>query len=104
MTAKEYAQIIKNHFEIILAYWADENNRKIQLKISDKIIETLADEVERINQGARPIDLCILPEIQIILGNKIKSAPFIEINHLNLFTMIKSKNLIFAKNDFVNRF
>ncbi len=75
MTAKEYAQIIKNHFEIILAYWADENNGKIQLKISDKIIETLADEVERINQGARPIDLWILPEIQIVLGNKIKSAP-----------------------------
>ena len=75
LTAKEYAQIIKNHFEIILAYWADENNGKIQLKISDKIIETLADEVERINQGARPIDLWILPEIQIALGNKIKSAP-----------------------------
>lgn len=75
LTAKEYAQIIKNHFEIISEYWADENNGKIQLKISDKIIEKLADEVEKINQGARPIDLWILPEIQIALGNKIKSAP-----------------------------
>jgi GTPase SAR1 family protein len=75
LTAPEYSEIIKNHFELIAAYWADENNGNIKLKISDETIKALSEEVEKINQGARPIDLWILPEIQMALGNKIKSAP-----------------------------
>lgn len=75
LTAIEYAEIIKNHFDAVAAYWADENNENIKLTINTEIIQTLANEVEKINQGARPIDLWILPEIQMSLGEKIKSAP-----------------------------
>lgn len=74
LTAKEYADIIRNHFDEIAAYWIDSKNADIKLNISDETIKKLAKQVEEINQGARPIDLWIIPEIQIALGNKIKCA------------------------------
>ncbi|MDR1364388.1 MAG: AAA family ATPase [Oscillospiraceae bacterium] len=75
LTAAEYADILRKHFYDAAAYWASSKNAGIMLTISDKTIETLSREVEKINQGARPIDLWIIPEIQTAIGNIIKSAP-----------------------------
>lgn len=75
LTAKEYEKIMKNHFNETIAYWEDPQNAGIKLNIDNKILEELSKKVEEINQGARPIDLWIIPEIQMSLGDKIKSAP-----------------------------
>lgn len=75
LTSPEYANIIKSHFNVVNAYWKNSNNGGINLTIEEKIIQKLSVEVEKINQGARPIDLWIIPQIQILLGDKIKSAP-----------------------------
>ena len=75
LTSLEYANIIKSHFNMVNAYWKNPNNGGINLAIEEKIIQKLSVEVEKINQGARPIDLWIIPQIQILLGDKIKSAP-----------------------------
>ena len=60
---------------MVNAYWKNPNNGGINLVIEEKIIQKLSVEVEKINQGARPIDLWIIPQIQILLGDKIKNAP-----------------------------
>lgn len=75
LTSPEYASIIKSHFNMVNAYWKNPNNGGINLVIEEKIIQKLSVEVEKINQGARPIDLWIIPQIQILLGDKIKNAP-----------------------------
>ena len=75
LTSPEYADIIESHFNTVNNYWKNPNNGGINLIIEEKTIQKLSVEVEKINQGARPIDLWIIPQIQILLGNKIKSAP-----------------------------
>lgn len=75
LTAKAYASIIRKHFDEWAKYWADPENAGIKLVLSDEIIGILAKRVETLKQGARPIDLSILPSLQMQIGNKIKSAP-----------------------------
>lgn len=75
LTADKYADILRNHFDLAAAYWANPQNAGITLNICDESIEKIALQIEEINQGARPIDLWIIPEIQMALGDKIKSAP-----------------------------
>lgn len=106
LTASEYAEIIKNHFELIAAYWIDEKNGNIRLTISGETIKALSEQVEKINQGARPIDLWIIPEIQMALGNKIKAAPdydFYSGKSFNVIYDIENKKLqIINENNVVN--
>ncbi|MDR0676415.1 MAG: AAA family ATPase [Elusimicrobiota bacterium] len=75
LNINEYCQIIKKHFDEIANYWHDQKNAGITLTINNKIINKLAESVEEINRGARPIDFWIIASIQAELGNKIKSAP-----------------------------
>lgn len=75
LTFEEYSPIIIRHFEDMASYWGDSKNAGIKLKISNETVLDLAKQIEEINQGARPIDLWIIPEIQMSLGDKIKVAP-----------------------------
>lgn len=70
-----YKKILKKHFDDINNYWSDPKNAGIKLKIDEKSIDILSSKIEKMNQGARPIDLSIIPTIQGEIGNKIKSAP-----------------------------
>ena len=71
----DYRSIIKNHFNTIKSYWNNDNNGKINLNIDENTITKFSKAVKNKNQGARPIDLWVIPEIQIAIGDKIKSAP-----------------------------
>ena len=72
----DYSRIIKNHFNTIKSYWNNDDYGKINLNIDKNIVAMLSKAVKNKNQGARPIDLWVIPEIQVAIGNKIKSAPF----------------------------
>lgn len=75
LTSKEYESIIRKRFENISKYWNSPQNGGFKLLIDDISIQKLANKVETINEGARPIDLRIIPECQSLLIQKIKSAP-----------------------------
>ena len=75
LSHKSYEIIIKNHFDLLAQFWADAKNAGIDLTIDENTIKDLATEVESLNQGARSIDLKILPLLQGEIGNKIKMAP-----------------------------
>ncbi len=75
LTSKEYESIIRKRFENISKYWNNPQNGGFKLLIDDNSIQKLANKVEIINEGARPIDLVIMPECQSALVQKIKSAP-----------------------------
>ncbi len=75
LNSDAYKKILKKHFEDINSYWSDHKNAGIKLRMDEKSIDTLSLKIEKMNQGARPIDLSILPLIQGEIGNKIKSAP-----------------------------
>ena len=68
--------------------------------IEEKIIQKLSVEVEKINQGARPIDLWIIPQIQILLGDKIKNAPNYNFyNDKTLNIKYDENNRVFSVNE-----
>lgn len=75
LSHESYETIVKNHFEQLARFWADSKNTGIKLTIDENTIKDLATEVENLNQGARSIDLKILPLLQGEIGNKIKMAP-----------------------------
>lgn len=75
LSHKSYEIIMKNHFDQLAEFWADSKNAGIKLTIDDETIKDLATEVENLNQGARSIDLKILPLLQGEIGNEIKLAP-----------------------------
>ena len=78
LTIDSYETIFRKHFEELSKYWSDSQNAGINLKTDEKTIKLLAKEIEKFNEGARPIDLKIIPEIQGEIGNKIKSAPSLD--------------------------
>lgn len=99
LTSKEYKNIIINHFNIIRNYWKDSKNSGITLEINDKIIEDLSKRVEIINKGARPIDLWIMPNIQTIIVEQIKSSPNYNFLQGKTFNVIYDKtNNLFSLN------
>ena len=57
----------------------------------ENIVAMLFKAVKNKNQGARPIDFWVIPEIQVAIGNKIKSAPF--------YNFYSSKNLNVTYNE-----
>lgn len=71
----DYRSIIKNHFNTIKSYWNNDNNGKINFNIDENTIKKFFKAVKNKNQGTRPIDLWVIPEIQIAIWDKIKSAP-----------------------------
>ena len=75
LSHESYEIIVKNHFDLLAEFWADAKNAGITLTIDENTIKDLATEVENLNQGARSIDLKILPLLQGEIGNKIKMAP-----------------------------
>lgn len=75
LSHESYEVIVKNHFDLLAEFWADTKNAGITLTIDESTIKDLATEVENLNQGARSIDLKILPLLQGKIGNKIKMAP-----------------------------
>ncbi len=78
LNSDAYKKILKKHFEDINSYWSDSKNAGIKLKIDEESINNLSLKIEKMNQGARPIDLSILPVIQGEIGNKIKAAPSLD--------------------------
>lgn len=75
LSHESYEEIVKNHFDQLAEFWGDSKNSGIKLTIDESTIKDLATEVENLNQGARSIDLKILPLLQGEIGNKIKMAP-----------------------------
>lgn len=75
LSHKSYETIVKSHFDQLAEFWADQKNAGIKLTIDESTLKDLATEVENLNQGARSIDLKILPLLQGEIGNKIKLAP-----------------------------
>ena len=75
LTSKEYKEIIVNRLKDKFRYWSNYQNGGFKLMLDNDSVEKLARKVEKINQGARPIDLLIMPELQSVLIQKIKAAP-----------------------------
>lgn len=87
LSSKEYEKIITKRFNTICEYWKDTNNGGLKLSIDDTTIHNLAMQVEKTKQGARPIDLKIMPEIQSIILEKIKSALSMDYYHSKKLTI-----------------
>jgi ATP-dependent Clp protease ATP-binding subunit ClpA len=73
LTAAEYEEVIKDHFDDMSAYWKSPENGGIEITLDEDSLKALALEVEKRKEGARPVDLWIIPEIKMAIGEKIKS-------------------------------
>ena len=78
LTSKEYKVILEKSFDDKFKYWKDDKNGGIDLSIDETSIQKLANKVENIHQGARPIYLSVLPEFQAEIVKKIQSAPSLD--------------------------
>ena len=86
------SKIIRDHINKIFAYWSDPKNAGIKLIIDDNIIESLAKKVCEMKQGARPIDIKILPALQSQIGSKIKSAASLDFYNGKTFNVLYNEN------------
>lgn len=73
LTSTEYEEVIKDHFNDMSAYWKSPENGGIEITLDEDSLKVLALEVEKRKEGARPVDLWIIPEIKMTIGEKIKS-------------------------------
>jgi len=92
LSPEAYAIIIRKHFNRLSEYWLDPRNAGIKLVMNDEIITSLSERVAKMNQGARPIDLEILPALQVQIGNKIKSAPSFDAYNGKTFQILYDEN------------
>lgn len=75
LTSKNYEAILKKSFDDKFKYWKDAQNGGINLTIDETSIKKLANKIENIHQGARPIYLSVLPEFQSEMVKKVQTAP-----------------------------
>ena len=81
LAAEDCEKIIKDHFDEMSSYWSLPDNGGIEITLDENSLKELAIKVENKKQGARPIDLWIIPEIKIAIGEKIKSLANLSNEH-----------------------
>lgn len=73
LTCDDYEKIIQDHFDEMSSYWSLPDNGGIEITLDENSLKDLAVEVEKRKQGARPVDNWIIPEINNVVGKKVKS-------------------------------
>ena len=107
LTAAEYEEVIKDHFDDMSAYWKSPENGGIEITLDEDSLKALALEVEKRKEGARPVDLWIIPEIKMAIKslsvdeNKNNTDYFDEsLNGMNLIVKyVNNKFLILEANN-----